>query len=200
MNISTVKFADIVEDSYNPRKDLRPGDPAYEKLRKSIEGHGYIEPLVWNKRTGHIVGGHQRLKVLKELGETEADMSVIDVDEREEKMLNLRLNRIKGRWDYDKLEELVNGFTLDDALLAGFGSDEYALMLARADEFEMDDFEYEDEPEEAEEEEYAAEDFEGASWVVAIHFRNAENARTWCEAHGYAGAVKNAAQTTVIRA
>jgi ParB-like chromosome segregation protein Spo0J len=49
---------------YNPRKDLKPGDSEYEKLLRSVEEFGYVEPLIWNQRTGNIVGGHQRYKVL----------------------------------------------------------------------------------------------------------------------------------------
>nr|WP_281242048.1 ParB N-terminal domain-containing protein [Marininema mesophilum] len=54
--------------SYNPRKNLKPGDDEYEKLKRSINHFGYIEPLVWNSRTGNLVGGHQRLKIFLEQG------------------------------------------------------------------------------------------------------------------------------------
>ena len=50
--------------AYNPRRDLKPGDKDYEKLKRSIEEFGFVEPVVWNRRTGFVVGGHQRLKVL----------------------------------------------------------------------------------------------------------------------------------------
>ena len=45
-----------------------PGDAEYEKLRTSIEEFGYVEPVIWNKRTGNIVGGDQRFKILTEQG------------------------------------------------------------------------------------------------------------------------------------
>ena len=45
-----------------PRKDLKPGDAEYKKLRRSIEEFVYIEPVMWNNQTGNIMGGHQRLK------------------------------------------------------------------------------------------------------------------------------------------
>ena len=67
-HIDTLKPAD-----YNPRKDLKPGDAEYAKLKRSIETYGYVEPIIWNKRTGVVVGGHQRLKVMKDLGYTEVD-------------------------------------------------------------------------------------------------------------------------------
>ena len=69
MEIQTLPIADLHPAKYNPRKDLRPGDPEYEKLKRSISTFGNVEPIVWNRRTGNVVGGHQRLKVLTELGE-----------------------------------------------------------------------------------------------------------------------------------
>ena len=69
MNIQKVQLEKLNPAKYNPRKDLRPGDPEYEKLKKSIETFGYVEPIVWNKRTGNIVGGHQRLKILQHQGQ-----------------------------------------------------------------------------------------------------------------------------------
>jgi len=55
-----------------------------------------VEPIVWNKRTGNIVGGHQRLKVLLDMGMREVDCVVVDLDEAKEKALNLALNKIQG--------------------------------------------------------------------------------------------------------
>ncbi len=68
MEIETLAVDGINLAVYNPRKDLQPGDADYEKLKKSILEFDMVEPLVWNKRTGNLVGGHQRLKILKELG------------------------------------------------------------------------------------------------------------------------------------
>lgn len=205
MKIETVKFSDITPDEYNPRLDLFAEDIEFIRIKNSLEAFGYIEPIVYNRRTGHIVGGHQRVSVLKHLGKTEAEMSIVELDEHEEKLLNLRLNKIKGRWDYDKLEPLLQGFTIDEALLTGFGSEELAVMLAKADEFDMDDFDddygYDDEEEGeyADEDDEVPEDFDGASWVIALRFSDPEEARVWCEENGFKGAVKAGASTTVIR-
>lgn len=67
MEIERRKVDELKVAGYNPRKDLRPGDAEYEKLKRSIQEFGYVEPVIWNKRTGTIVGGHQRLKVMKDL-------------------------------------------------------------------------------------------------------------------------------------
>ena len=93
--------------AYNPRRDLKPGDKDYEKLKRSIEEFGFVEPVVWNRATGNVVGGHQRLKVLLDMGETEVDCVVVDLEPEKEKALNLALNRIQGDWDEAKLAEVI---------------------------------------------------------------------------------------------
>ena len=107
MEILTLKTSEINPAVYNPRKDLQPGDPEYEKLKKSILEFDMVEPLVWNKRTGNLVGGHQRLKILRELGIEKVEVSVVDLDEVREKALNLVLNKIQGEWDFPKLKDLL---------------------------------------------------------------------------------------------
>ena len=108
LKISTIPVADLHPADYNPRKDLRPGDRQYEKLANSIEEFGYVEPIVWNRRTGNIVGGHQRLKVLIARGETELQVSEVDLSPEDEKILNVQLNKIKGRFDNEKLIALLD--------------------------------------------------------------------------------------------
>ena len=68
MQIEKKNVDELKAAAYNPRKDLQPGDAEYEKLKRSILEFGYVEPVIWNKRTGIVVGGHQRLKVMKDLG------------------------------------------------------------------------------------------------------------------------------------
>ena len=99
MEIITKKLDELIPADYNPRKDLQPGDPEYEKLKRSIQEFGYVEPVIWNKQTGHIIGGHQRWKVLRDLGITELDCVVVDFDIEKEKALNVALNKISGDWD-----------------------------------------------------------------------------------------------------
>lgn len=107
MQIEKLKTELLIPADYNPRKDLKPGDPEYEKLKRSIEQFGYVEPVIWNKTTSHVVGGHQRLKVLLDMGITEVECVVIEMDEDKEKALNIALNKISGDWDKDKLALLI---------------------------------------------------------------------------------------------
>ena len=107
MIIERKHTADLLPADYNPRKDLKPGDAEYEKLKRSIEQFGYVEPVIWNKATGRVVGGHQRLKVLMDMGLTEVDCVVVEMDEAKEKALNIALNKISGDWDKDKLALLI---------------------------------------------------------------------------------------------
>ena len=114
---------------YNPRVALRPGDPDYEKLRASITDLGVIDPLVWNENTGNLVGGHQRLQVCMDMGITEVPVFVVHLSEEKEKQANLALNKITGRFDETKLNEILTG--LDPAVikLAGFDPKELTKEL-----------------------------------------------------------------------
>ena len=107
MQIEKLKTEQLIPSDYNPRKDLKPGDPEYDKLKRSIEQFGYVEPLIWNKVTGRVVGGHQRLKVLIDMGITEVECVVVELPEDKEKALNIALNKISGEWDKDKLALLI---------------------------------------------------------------------------------------------
>ena len=126
MQIEKKKVTDLIPADYNPRKDLKPGDKEYEKLKRSIGEFGYVDPLIWNKRTSRLVGGHQRLKVLKDMGIDEVDVVVVDMDEGKEKALNVALNKISGDWDKDKLMLLITDLQGEDfdVSLTGFDSEE----------------------------------------------------------------------------
>lgn len=122
MLIEKLKVEQLLPAEYNPRKDLKSGDAEYEKLKRSIEQFGYVEPVIWNKTTGKVVGGHQRLKVLLDMGITEVECVVIEMDIDKEKALNLALNKISGDWDKDKLALLISDLQgVDfDVSLTGF--------------------------------------------------------------------------------
>ena len=84
LQIEKIVISKLVPAKYNPRKDLKPGDAEYEKLKRSMEQFGYVEPVVWNKTTGRVIGGHQRLKVLVDLGLKEVDCVVVEMDKERE--------------------------------------------------------------------------------------------------------------------
>ena len=107
MVIESIKAEQLMPAKYNPRKDLKPGDAEYEKLKRSLEEFGYVEPVIWNRTTGNVVGGHQRLKVLLSMGMTEIDCVVVELSEEKEKALNVALNKISGDWDKNKLALLI---------------------------------------------------------------------------------------------
>lgn len=126
MQIEKIGIERLKPAKYNPRKELKPGDPEFEKLKNSITEFGYVEPVIWNKKTGNVVGGHQRLSVLKHLGEKEVDCIVVDMDLQKEKALNIALNKISGQWDVPLLTDLLKD--LDDSgfnvSLTGFDANE----------------------------------------------------------------------------
>jgi DNA modification methylase len=126
MNIQKIPGSKIKAAKYNPRRDLKPGDVEYDKLLRSIEEFGYVEPVIWNSRTGNIVGGHQRYKVLTAMGYQEIDCVVLDIDEQREKALNVALNKISGEFDIPLLTDLLRDLSEDgfDVSLTGFEATE----------------------------------------------------------------------------
>ena len=133
MEIQKIPAARLNPAAYNPRVDLKPGDKEYEKLKRSINEFGYVEPVIWNRQTGNVVGGHQRLKVLLDMGQTEIDCVVVDLDLPHEKALNIALNKIQGDWDEDKLAAIMADFDAEafDVSLTGFDAGEVDALLNR---------------------------------------------------------------------
>lgn len=129
MRIESLPLAEVEDSYYNPREVLRPGDPDYEQIKASIEKYGIVEPLVYNERTGRLVGGHQRKRVLQELGYVEAPFSIVDLSDEEEKALNIALNR-GGRWDLDGLSSLLDEIRNGDLLpVTGYTSEQVDELL-----------------------------------------------------------------------
>jgi DNA modification methylase/mRNA-degrading endonuclease RelE of RelBE toxin-antitoxin system len=104
VEIKKVLVKDLKYAPYNPRKI---SDEMLNKLKQSIEEFGYVEPIVVNKRTRHVVGGNQRLKALEDLRIEEVEAVFVDLDDAREKALNVALNKITGEWDYPKLKDLL---------------------------------------------------------------------------------------------
>ena len=131
MILQRVPVAEIRMADYNPRKDLKPGDGEYEKLDRSISEFGFVQPLVWNKRTGNLVAGHQRLKVLMAQGDAEVMCSIVDMNPDEEKTLNIALNKIRGEWDYEMLASVLEELRAEDidVRLTGFSEEQVDRLL-----------------------------------------------------------------------
>ena len=113
--IETIKREDIKNADYNPRIMDKESK---KRLKEGLKKHGLVSTLTWNRRTGNLVGGHQRLEQLDALEKNQnysLDVCVIDVDEKEEAVLNVQLNNpsMQGDWDLDKLAEMTEAFDLN---------------------------------------------------------------------------------------
>lgn len=132
----TISRNEIKNAPYNPRI-IDAG--AKKRLKAALRKHGLVSALTWNKRTGNLVGGHQRLEQLDALEKTkdyELTVCVIDVDEADEAKLNVQLNNpsMQGDWDLDKLSEMTSEFDLSlDEL--GFSKTDADLLFEGDDRF-----------------------------------------------------------------
>lgn len=147
MRIEKIPVTKIKPAKYNPRKDLKPGDPAYEKLKRSMTEFGYVEPIIWNEETGNIVGGHQRYKILLEAGHTEVECVVVKLSADKEKALNLALNKVTGDWEIEALADLLHELNEQDfdLSLTGFDAAEIEDLFSQVhdkdvtdDDFDLD--------------------------------------------------------------
>ena len=137
MRIEKRRLADMKPADYNPRKQLAPGDAEWDKLKASIDTFGMVEPIIFNEQTGHLVGGHQRYNVLQAEGIEETETVIIDIPLEEEKILNVALNKITGRWDTEKLAELLDELKAEGAMaITGFEDWELDALKASYDHIE----------------------------------------------------------------
>ena len=139
MLIQKKLIKDMDRAAYNPRVDLRPGDDEYEALKDSLTEFGLVIPIIWNQRTNRVVGGHQRLTVEEDLGHTEVYVSVVNLDEMQEKQLNIALNKAQGAWDDGKLAELMNSLG-NRAQDTGFTLPEIEALTSRIEDALDEDF------------------------------------------------------------
>ena len=129
-DMDTICRSEIHGADYNPRVI---SEDARKRLRKMLAKHGLVQPLVWNRRTGNLVAGHQRLAALDSLERSQdydLQVTVIDVSEREERVLNVQLNNpsMQGEWDLDKLTELADSAAITPAEL-GFSDGDAAILF-----------------------------------------------------------------------
>ncbi len=144
MKICRVPVSDIKPAKYNPRKDLKPGDPAYEKLKRSMTEFGYVEPIIWNQQTGNIVGGHQRFKILVEQGHSEVECVMVDLPPEREKALNVALNKVTGDWEFEALSDLLKELDEQDfdVTLTGFDAAEIDDLFSQVHDKDATDDDY----------------------------------------------------------
>jgi ParB-like chromosome segregation protein Spo0J len=100
MIIEKKQITDLIPAPYNPRQSTAKQE---KHLKESLEKFGLVEPIIFNKQTGYIVGGHFRVRELKKLGIKEIECVIVDLNEADEKELNIRLNANTGSWDWDTL-------------------------------------------------------------------------------------------------
>jgi DNA modification methylase len=141
MRFEKVDINKLAYANYNPRKDLQPKDAEYKKLKKSIEEFGYVEPIIVNQNNT-VIGGHQRAKILQDLGFEKIDIVRVNIPKEKEKALNIALNKISGEWDFEKLTNLLKDIKINnenDFLLTGFDEKEFdKLRNEFDDEFKTD--------------------------------------------------------------
>lgn len=145
MNIQKINILKLKPSEYNPRKDLKPEDEEYKKIKNSILEFGYVSPIIINSDMT-VIGGHQRLKVLKELGYEQIQCIIVNLDKNKEKALNLALNKISGEWDDEKLEQILAELkeTDIDMNITGFSNDEIDDILKEVIGSKEDDFDIEE--------------------------------------------------------
>lgn len=147
MQWKTLALSDLRPAAYNPRKKLKSGDKEYEKIKNSIQEFGYVEPIIVNYDMT-VIGGHQRLTVLMDLGYKEAPCVVLHIeDETKVKALNIALNKITGAWNEQLLADLLVDLQAVDfnTDLTGFEAPEIEQLFSKVhnkkiteDDFDVD--------------------------------------------------------------
>lgn len=149
MEWRTIPVGELKPAAYNPRKKLKAGDKEYEKIKNSIQEFGYVEPIIVNYDMT-VIGGHQRLTVLKDLGYTEVQCVVVRIeDENKVKALNVALNKITGAWDEQLLADLLVDLKTKDfnTDFTGFEAPEIEQLFSKVHnkEIKEDDFDVDEE-------------------------------------------------------
>ena len=148
MEIKELSLKELKPAAYNPRKKLKKGDKEYEKIKQSLLKFGYVDPIIVNEDLT-VIGGHQRLTVLKDLDYETAKCVIVDLPKEDEKALNIALNKITGQWDEALLADLLldlqeSDFNLD---LTGFEPPEIDDILSNVHDKKLseDEFDVEEE-------------------------------------------------------
>ena len=145
MKITLVNINSLNPAEYNPRQI---SNKQYEDLKASMEKFGCVDPIIINinpERLNVVVGGHQRLRILRELGAEKVPTVSVNLSEEDERELNVRLNKSGGEWDMDIL---ANEFDIVDLKDWGFKDTDFGFNIDKInpqDEWEgMPEFKQED--------------------------------------------------------
>ena len=128
MKIESKLIKDLKPATYNPRQI---STKQYNDLKASVKKFGLVDPIIINQNGNVVVGGHQRLKIAKELKHTEIHCVVLDLSKEEERELNIRLNKSGGEFDMDIL---ANEFDIENLVDWGFKHVELGLNIDKIDE------------------------------------------------------------------
>ena len=131
MKIERIQINKLKPATYNPRQITKK---QYSDLKDSIDRFGLVDPIIINKNGNVVVGGHQRLKICKELKHTEIDCVVLDLNKEQERELNIRLNKSGGEWDFD----LLSNFDIQELKEWGFKDIELGLNIDKIEEEQED--------------------------------------------------------------
>jgi len=145
MKIIKKRLSELKASEYNPRISINDNKDFYKKLDASIQKFGYVQPIIWNKRTDNIVGGNQRLQILRDTNVQEIDVVEVDLSLEDEKALNITLNKVSSDWDLHKLNEIMEeleglSYDLD---ITGFDAKELNELfdqfnIPKEEEFDID--------------------------------------------------------------
>ena len=216
------KMREIARDQlkgadYNPRKI---GERQRKALKESLRKNGLLQPVVWNERTGNIVGGHQRINELDSLMRTKnytLDVAVVDLSEAEEVAANIALNNANtmGEFDFNAVQELSSEFNLNletdflfdrDDLLVSFGVDLESVQVQKRDAYADEDLmkEIKDRKKEVRErlKETRAETGDYTTdrpvGILTLVFRDDSQKKEFCAAYGLADSVTTVHAETVL--
>lgn len=142
MELKKIKIKEIKLADWNPREITAE---ELKSLQESIDKFGYVVPILWNEKTGNIIGGHQRFKVLSSKLKPNdlIEVVVVSLDVPQEKALNIALNKIGGKWDELRLANLINDIkkeNLDLIDYTGFQEDELRDLEIFGNEYKRPEF------------------------------------------------------------
>ena len=131
MKIEKIEISKLKPATYNPRQITKK---QYNDLKESIVSFGLVDPIIINKNGNIVIGGHQRLKICKELKYKDVDCVVLDLNKEQERELNIRLNKSGGEWDFD----LLSNFDIQELKEWGFKEIELGLNIDKIEEEQED--------------------------------------------------------------